>query len=207
MRHRAVLAGIVIAAVTTLSACGGHPSTTGTSQTGGAGGGKSSSPATGAPATEFNPPGDIPDNQVYVAYTAPGGAVRLKVPEGWGRTTHGRTTTFSDKLNSIAIAVKPSPTGPTVASARQEGTTMSSTTRTFKLTAIRSIRKPAGTAVELLYTVDSPVNTVTGKVVRNAVERFEFWRSGTLATLTFTGPANADNVDPWRLVSDSLRWR
>jgi hypothetical protein len=25
-------------------------------------------------------------------------------------------------------------------------------------------------------------------------------------TLTLSGPKDADNVDPWRLVTDSLRW-
>jgi hypothetical protein len=32
-------------------------------------------------------------------------------------------------------------------------------------------------------------------------------RSGHEVDLTLSGPVNADNVDPWRIVSDSLAWR
>jgi len=48
---------------------------------------------------------------------------------------------------------------------------------------------------------------VTGKVVRDDVERYEFWRGGTEAVLTLSGAAGSDNVDPWRLVTDSFTWR
>ncbi|HZX02659.1 MAG TPA: hypothetical protein VFF46_06960, partial [Kribbella sp.] len=50
-------------------------------------------------ATESNPPGDIPDNQAYVAFQGAGFSV--KVPEGWARTVTGTTTSFTDKLNRI----------------------------------------------------------------------------------------------------------
>jgi hypothetical protein len=48
---------------------------------------------------------------------------------------------------------------------------------------------------------------VTGKVVRDAVERFEFWKAGEEAILSLSGPQGADNVDPWQIVSDSLHWQ
>src|SRR4051812_43918619 len=58
----------------------------------------SSSPA--APhATEFNPPGDIPDNAVFVDHVAPGSHVHFTVPEGWAQTTKGGSTSFTDKYN------------------------------------------------------------------------------------------------------------
>ena len=43
--------------------------------------------------------------------------------------------------------------------------------------------------------------------VAEAVERYTFWSSGVEAVLTLAGPKGADNVDPWRTVSDSLRWQ
>ena len=80
-----------------LTACGGGPSTPSTS---------TSIASDAAPATavdpnapEVNPPGDIPDNQVFVAYVAPDGAYKLKVPEGWARSEADGVTTFTDKLN------------------------------------------------------------------------------------------------------------
>ena len=51
------------------------------------------------------------------------------------------------------------------------------------------------------------VVAVTGKVRRNAVERYVFFHGGRDVVLTLSGPAGADNVDPWKLVTDSLRWK
>ena len=42
--------------------------------------------------------------------------------------------------------------------------------------------------------------------IRDAVERYSFWHNGIEAVLTLSGPKGADNVDPWRIVSDSLKW-
>jgi hypothetical protein len=47
---------------------------------------------------------------------------------------------------------------------------------------------------------------VTGKAGRDAVQRYVFFHNGTRVTLTLSGPQAADNVDPWRIVSDSVRW-
>lgn len=87
----AVLGGIAVVAVAT-GCAGGGPSTP--------------PPPTGATAsvTESNPPGDIPDNQAFVAYTAADGSYTLKYPEGWTRTDSATTVTFSDKYNDITVA-------------------------------------------------------------------------------------------------------
>jgi len=56
------------------------------------------------------------------------------------------------------------------------------------------------------YQADSRADPVTGKVHTNAVERYLFFRHGTEVQLTLAGPKGADNVDPWRIVTESLRW-
>jgi hypothetical protein len=43
--------------------------------------------------------------------------------------------------------------------------------------------------------------------VTEAVERYSFWRSGQEVVLTLSGPQGADNVDPWRKITDSVRWQ
>ncbi|WP_329331359.1 hypothetical protein OG866_01105 [Streptomyces sp. NBC_00663] len=68
------------------------------------GGGSSGSGQNSAAPTESNPPGDIPDNQAFVAYRPTGGSFTgftVKVPEGWARTGQGSTTVFTDKLNTV----------------------------------------------------------------------------------------------------------
>lgn len=158
--------------------------------------------------TEFNPPGDIPDDAVFVDHTVPGTRVHFTVPEGWARTTSGAVTTFTDKYNSISVEVRPRASAPTVASARAEDVPeLRGTATSFELNRIETVQRRHGSAVQLTYLVDSPPNPVTDKVVRDAVERFDFWRGGEEAILTLTGPQNADNVDPWQIVSDSLQWQ
>ena len=46
---------------------------------------------------ERNPPGDIPDNQVFIDYVSPLG-FSLKVPEGWARRDTPDGASFADKL-------------------------------------------------------------------------------------------------------------
>jgi len=167
----------------------------------------SSSPSQG-PATEFRPPGDIPDNQIYVDYAVPGSTVHIKVPEGWARTSASGATTFTDSFNSISIQVAKQPTPPTVASAlKVDVPQLRKSTSKYSRGSVTTVQRTGGQAVLILYYVDSAQDPVTGKVVRDAVERYLFWHNGQEAILTLTGPKSADNVDPWRIVSDSLRWQ
>ena len=62
-------------------------------------------------APEMNLPGDIPDNQVFVPYTASDGYT-LQVPEGWARTTVGVATTFTDKFNGLSVEATTATTAP-----------------------------------------------------------------------------------------------
>ncbi|GAA3649833.1 hypothetical protein GCM10022237_06960 [Nocardioides ginsengisoli] len=133
--------------------------------------------------------------------------MHIKVPEGWPRRSQGGVTIFTDHENSIAIQVLPMPAAPTPTSARQsEVPGLQQSVSKFALQRVSSIHRQGGTAVLVTYLLDSTPNQVTGKVVRDAAERYEFWHAGQEAVLTLTGPKGADNVDPWRLVSDSLRW-
>jgi hypothetical protein len=215
-RRTAVPMAALLAVASLLAACGGSstapktassgdpatstPSPTGSSAT-------SSSPAPQAHATEVNPPGDIPDNQVFVSYRPPGAAFTIKVPEGWARSSAGGSVTFTDKLNSITVASAAASSKPTVASVRSsELPTVQQQGRNYKAGKVTAIHRLAGPVVLATYLQDSSPDAVTNKVVRDAVERYSFWTNGTEAVLTLSGPKGADNVDPWRIVSDSLKW-
>ncbi|MEU9154136.1 hypothetical protein AB0D59_27135 [Streptomyces sp. NPDC048417] len=206
-RTYAVVGLSVVAAVT--AGCSGSGSHAG-----------SGSPASGSttvsgqnkPApTESNPPGDIPDNQVYVSYRPTGGSFTgftLKVPEGWARTGQGGTTAFTDKLNTVKIAAVSASGAPTVGSVTN---TVVPQLRTqvpkFAAPKVSEVTRHAGRVVLLTYQGDSAKDPVTGKVVRDAFERYAFYRAGHEVDLTLSGPVKADNVDPWRTVSDSFTWR
>lgn len=134
--------------------------------------------------------------------------MHFTVPEGWAQTANGAVTTFTDKYNSIGIEVRQRASAPTEASAKSEDVPeLQGTTTTFQLEGIETVQRQHGSAIHITYLADSAPNPVTDKVVRDQVERFEFWHNGEEAILTLSGPQNADNVDPWQIVSDSLQWK
>lgn len=163
----------------------------------------------GPVATESNPPGDIPDNQAYVPFTPAGGLVSVKIPEGWARVAHGSTTSFSAKLNRVEVSVTDSPSTPPPTPASVQAKDVPALTQQvskFTMGTISAVSRAGQPAILLTYQGDSAPDEVTGKVVRDAFERYIFTRGRTRVDLTLSGPTNADNVDPWRIVSDSLKW-
>jgi hypothetical protein len=207
IRRLAVLAAAGLCA----SACSSGPASTPAPQAASATGASSSttasSPSGAAPAgTETPPPGDIPDSTVYVAYRAGSGQYQVKVPEGWARTASPAGISFTDKLNTITIQTSPA-AALTMASARSaEVPVIQRSAHGFVLAGLSTVNRPAGMAVLIRYLADSQPDPVTGKVYKDAVERYEFYRNGTEAVVTLAGPAGADNVDPWRTVTNSFRW-
>src|SRR4051812_17279673 len=177
-----------------------------------AGCGSSSSSSSSKPvdpnAKETSPPGDIPDNQAYVAYSPPGADYSVKVPEGWGRTAKGGAVTFTDKLNSITMAEAAADGPLSVAAARRTDlAALKTTVKGFKPGSVSLVKRSSGPAVRLTYLASGRPDAVTGKAKTDAVERYLFVHKGKRVTLTLSGPKGADNVDPWRLVTDSLSWK
>ena len=129
------------------------------------------------------------------------------MPEGWAQRTAGRAVVFTDKLNAIRIETRSATAAPTVASARSHDVAaLESTVKGFTPGTVSAVRRKAGTAVRIKYLAAAPPNPVTGKAGVDAVERYVFFHHGKEAILTLSGPKGADNVDPWRLVTDSVRW-
>jgi hypothetical protein len=195
------LAAVAVAALV-LVACGSSGTTTSQTPT-------STTTAGVDPNTsEVSPAGDIPDNQVYVDYSPPAGGYTVKIPEGWARTDSGGAITFTDKLNSIRLEASTTSTAPTVASVKQdEVPAITAASTHFEGGDVKAVDRKAGTAILMTYRADSAADPVTGKVVLDDVERYELWANGTKVTLTLSGPKGADNVDPWRIVTDSFTWK
>jgi hypothetical protein len=156
---------------------------------------------------ESNPPGDIPDTTAYVPYLSAAGRFRLKIPEGWARATKPSSVGFSSALNSVTLAWKSSAAAPTVASAKSsEVSALKASTLAFTLRSVKSVTLPGGPAVLITYEANSAANAVTGKQYRLVIERFEFFNKGVQADMSLSSAVGSDNVDPWRIVSESFRW-
>ena len=153
---------------------------------------------------ESNPPGDIPDNTQFVPYHAKAGW-SVSVPEGWARSMNGTTVTFTDKLNTVQVDAQPG-TKVTVAGFKQQDLhQLAASTRAFTLQSVKTAQLPAGPAVLVSYQANSDPNPVTGKQYRLDVLRYVLYRNGERTTLTLLSPVGADNVDPWRIVTQSLK--
>jgi hypothetical protein len=187
--RRIIIAALLVAVATAVAGCGSN-----------AGGSPADAP-------EVNPAGDIPDDTAFVAFRPPSGQYEIKVPEGWARTSAGAVYTFTDKLNTVRMETAPANAAPTVESAKAaEVPAIRAGAQQFSLRKVQTVTRAGGDAVLVTYQAASPADPVTGKVRADAFERYEFFRGGTEAILTLSGPIGADNVDPWRTVSDSFRW-
>ena len=200
MRTRsAVLAGAATLALG-IAGCGSSTTPTASNGTGQA---KAVNPNT----AEVNPAGDIPDNQAFVAYSPPGSGYVVKVPEGWARRTSGGVTSFTDKLNRVQLQTRPAQVALTARDARStELPKLAKQVAGFKATGVSTVTRKAGPAVRITYQAGSPADPVTGRSHTDAVERYFFFHHGTDVVLTLSGPKGADNVDPWKIVTDSLRY-
>jgi hypothetical protein len=156
---------------------------------------------------EKNPPGDIPDTQVFIDYASPAGFT-MKVPEGWARTDRGDGASFVDKLDGVVLTVAKADAAPTVETARKTYVPeLEKTEHAVKVSTVKAVKLPAGPAVRIVYTSNSEPNQVTNKQVRLENERYLYFKDGKLVTLELYAPKGADNVDQWQLMSKSLQWK
>jgi hypothetical protein len=203
MRKPAVALMAVAALALVAAGCGSKSSSSSSSSTGQA-------PATQTGTTpktaEASPAGDIPDNQAYVAYSPGGGGFSVKVPEGWAQAKAASGTTFTDKLNSITIEAVPAKAALSVSEAKKADLAKLASLKGFSAQGVSAVHRNAGTAVRIKYLADSKPDPVTGKVTKDAVERYVFFHNGQRVVLTLSGPKGADNVDPWKIVTNSVRW-
>ncbi|NTY62345.1 hypothetical protein [Mycolicibacterium sphagni] len=187
--------------VTVLSGCGGETDPVS---------GSAASQPTVSPTqsvAESHPPGDIPDNQAFVVFTAADRQYTVKYPEGWARTDSGSDVLFSDKFNSMTVAPYDGFYQPTESFARSvQLPEIAASTAGFVPGTISTLRRPAGQVILVTYQADSPASPVTGKSIKQDVQRYEFVREGRGVVVTLSAPAGSDNVDPWRIITDSFTW-
>jgi hypothetical protein len=156
---------------------------------------------------DSSPAGDIPDSQAFVAFAAPDASYTVEVPEGWARTDSPGGVTFTDNFNTVVIESRTGTSAPTPASARlTELAANAAVTPGVSYGDVSTVIRRAGQAIVLTYHQDSAPSPVTGKVTAQSVERYEFFCNGHTVTLTLAGPVGADNVDPWRRITDSFVW-
>jgi hypothetical protein len=185
------------AVLATLAGCGGGNSSSSSTST--AGGPNALSAEAKSAAT-----GDIPDNQNFLTFKGAGFSVSY--PEGWAQTGSGGNVSFHDKNNIVHVVVA-SGSQPTASSAAAELAKQKVRTPSLKAGTAQAIALPAGKAVKVTYTTVSEPNSVTGKRVKLTVDRYVVAKAGRVATIDLGTPVGVDNVDAYRMMSRSFRWR
>jgi hypothetical protein len=201
MRTTAVLACLLLAGLAAGCGSSKHRAATTAATTTGSG----TTPAAGALQAEAQSTatGDIPDNQAFVVLTDPRAGYSIKYPEGWAQSGGGKRVVIRDKNNIIRVVVRagPQPTTAAVSSelAAQPGVHVESAPTQFQL--------PSGPALKVVYSTESAPNAVTGKRVTLVVDRYYVARKGKVAVVDLGTPQGVDNVDAYRLMIKSFRWR
>jgi hypothetical protein len=159
-------------------------------------------------APEKNPPGDIPDNQVFVKYASSQGGYVIEFPEGWARTTTGSNVIFTDKFDGLSVTITNAAGPPNAESLRKnQAELLKKTGRAVRIQAIQNIKLSNGPALLMVYRSNSEPDPVVNKQVRLENSSYFYYRNGKLAELRLWAPLGADNVDQWNRVSNSFRWR
>lgn len=210
-RTKPVIIILVFLLSVSISGCGSrsaltkHPSPVRQTQTAASGSGGTAVEQPVAP--EKNPPGDIPDSQVFVRYVSPSG-YELETPEGWARSLEGSDVTFRNKLDGVKVALTSEAAPPSVKSVRDnQAQLLKKSGRAVQIRCVQETQLPGGKAVLLVYDANSDPDPVTGKRVRLEENGYLFYKNGKLATLTLWAPLGADNVDQWKRIAGSFRWR
>ncbi len=150
--------------------------------------------------------GDIPDNQVFLTYVSRHGGFAIKYPEGWTQSGSARNLSFKDKNNVVHIVIAPGPS-PTAALVTAQLRRLKRVQASLQFTAPRLVSVDAGPAVRARYTTRSAPNPVTGKRVTLVVDRYELGSHGRVAVVDLGTPVGVDNVDAYRMMIRSFRWR
>ena len=127
----------------------------------------------------------------------------MKTPEGWARSGNGDEVTFRDKNNIVRIVIGRGAV-PTRASVRAAIAHLGSAKVESPPQAITIAGRPA---FKVVYSTESAPNAVTGKRVKLVVDRYYLSRGGQRAVVDLGTPVGVDNVDAYRLMIESFRWR
>jgi hypothetical protein len=188
----------------------------------GCGGSTATSPTTAPPTAPLSPPvsigaptpglqpepnaaatGDIPDNQVFLLFRNTAAGYSMRYPEGWAQLGSGRKVVFSDKNNVVRVVIT-------------KGSLPRPATVRSELDALRGVQvlsQPAPTSVggmkamKAVYSTQSAPNAVTGRRVTLIVDRYYIAHAGREAIVDLGTPRGVDNVDAYRLMVESFRWR
>ncbi len=194
----AVFAGVALIAAGCGSS-GSGSSTSGSATTGG-------SPAALSAEAKSAASGDIPDNQAFVTLHDAAAGYSMQYPEGCVQRGGASDVTLQDKNNLVHIVVRRG-TAPAAAAVAQALAREKRATPSLQAGAPSSVTVAGRPAIKISYSTESAANPVTGKRVLLLVDRYVLPGAGRYAVADLGTPKGVDNVDAYRMMVGSFRWR
>ena len=96
---------------------------------------------------------------------------------------------------------------PTVAGVRAELSALKEATPLLQFHPPQRLRISGAPAIKVVYTTRSAVNPVTNKRVELTVDRYYLTHGTKRAVVDLGTPVGVDNVDAYRMMIQSFRWR
>lgn len=171
-----------------------------------ASGGSAGAGALSADATSAKT-GDVPDTQNFLTFSDRALRISIVYPEGWVVKQAGDGVSFTDKNNQVRVALsKGAP--PTAATVAAKLAALKSSAPTLAVTAAaQTVRLPSGPAIKATYTTESAPNPVTGKTLKLTVDRYALAHAGRIAVVDLGTPVGVDNIDAYKKLIGSFKWR
>lgn len=150
--------------------------------------------------------GDIPDSQVFLTFSDRAAGYSIRYPEGWTRRQTAVGVSFEDRANVISVSVRPG-SPPTPAGAATGLARLKRGDPTIAVGAPERLNVNGSAVLKLTYTRLSTADPVTGKRLPLTIDRYEYAHAGKTAIVDLGTPKGVDNVDAYRMISRSFRWR
>lgn len=150
--------------------------------------------------------GDIPDNQAFLTFDDRVAGYSIRYPEGWARRGSTDDVLFQDRANVIRVVVAKGPP-PTSASAAAAVSAMKRGDPTVSSDAPQRTTIDGKAVLKLTYTRLSTADPVSGKRLPVTVDRYLYAHAGKVAIVDLGTAKGVDNVDAYRMISRSFKWR
>ena len=151
--------------------------------------------------------GDVPDTQNFLTFSDPTLRISIVYPEGWVVKKAADGVSFTDKNNQVRVALsKGAP--PTAATVAAKLAALKSSAPTLAITAApQTVRLPSGSAIRATNTTESAPHPVTGKTLKLTVDRYALAHAGRVAVVDLGTPVGVDNIDAYKKLIGSFKWR
>jgi hypothetical protein len=150
--------------------------------------------------------GDIPDTQNFLTLSDPTLRVSMLYPEGWTVSQTASEAKIEDKNNLVRIQLTKA-AAPTLASVQAQLRALARSTPSLVAGKPSAIQLKRGPALRAVYSTLSAPNPVTGKRVKLSVDRYVLAHAGRVAVVDLGTPVGVDNIDAYKRMIESFKWR